>query len=206
MGSRAEPAGPRLSGRRRRGLRGLGPDARFYSQTLFYERAANGTLPSLSWILPPQQACDHPCHDIAKGERLLKDVYEALRAGPKWKRTLLFVAYDDAGGYYDHVVPPSEGVPADESPCVVPGAHPLYVGSTDGSSHKFWGYIDELAVWNRGLSAEEVKAAMLSSAKFGAHRTCAGASEGEGSAPCEREKEPASISLGMLPAATGREK
>ena len=53
---------------------------RFYSQTLFYERAANGTLPSLSWILPPQQACDHPCHDIAKGERLLKDVYEALRA------------------------------------------------------------------------------------------------------------------------------
>mgnify|MGYP002846148847 CR=1 FL=1 len=52
---------------------------RFYSQTLFYERAANGTLPSLSWILPPQQACDHPCHDIAKGERLLKDVYEALR-------------------------------------------------------------------------------------------------------------------------------
>ena len=97
---------------------------RFYSQTLFYERAANGTLPSLSWILPPQQACDHPCHDIAKGERLLKDVYEALRAGPKWKRTLLFVAYDDAGGYYDHVVPPYEGVPADESPCIVPGLHP----------------------------------------------------------------------------------
>ena len=50
------------------------------------------------------------------GERLLKDVHEALRAGPKWNRTLLFVAYDDAGGYYDHAVPPSEGVPADESP------------------------------------------------------------------------------------------
>ena len=44
--------------------------------------------------------------------------------GPKWKRTLLFVAYDDAGGYYDHVVPPYEGVPADESPCIVPGLHP----------------------------------------------------------------------------------
>jgi hypothetical protein len=25
-------------------------------------------------------------------ERLLKDVYEALRAGPKWQQTLLFVA------------------------------------------------------------------------------------------------------------------
>lgn len=46
---------------------------RFYSQTTFYARAKNGTLPALSWILPPQQACDHPCHDVAKGERLLKD-------------------------------------------------------------------------------------------------------------------------------------
>jgi phospholipase C len=44
-------------------------------------------------------------------------VYEALRAGPKWKNTLLFVTYDDAGGYYDHVVPPHEGVPADDAPC-----------------------------------------------------------------------------------------
>eukprot|EP01062_Namystynia_karyoxenos_P007990 TRINITY_DN12818_c0_g1_i2.p1 TRINITY_DN12818_c0_g1~~TRINITY_DN12818_c0_g1_i2.p1 ORF type:complete len:503 (+),score=164.62 TRINITY_DN12818_c0_g1_i2:160-1668(+) len=92
---------------------------RFVSQTLFYEDAANGTLPAFSWILPPLQACDHPCHDVAKGERLLKDVYEALRAGPRWNKTLLLVAYDDAGGYYDHVVPPSEGVPADDAPCHV---------------------------------------------------------------------------------------
>merc|ERR1711935_959348 len=97
---------------------------RFFSQTEFYARAATGMLPSLSWILPPIQACDHPCHDIAKVERLLKDVYEALRAGPKWNKTLFLVTYDDAGGYYDRVVPPHEGVPADESPCWVPGDHP----------------------------------------------------------------------------------
>jgi len=97
---------------------------RFFSQTVFYEQAANGSLPAVSWILPPMQACDHPCHDVAKGERLLKDVYEALRAGPGWEHTMLFVAYDDAGGYYDHVVPPHEGVPADDSPCIVPGEHP----------------------------------------------------------------------------------
>ena len=51
-------------------------------------------------------------------------MYEALRAGKAWERTLLLVVYDDAGGYYDHVVPPHEGVPADESPCVLPGVHP----------------------------------------------------------------------------------
>ena len=33
------------------------------------------------------------------------------------------MAYDDAGGFYDHVVPPAD-VPADGSPCVVPGEHP----------------------------------------------------------------------------------
>jgi phospholipase C len=43
--------------------------------------------------------------------------YEALRAGPKWNSTLFLVAYDDIGGYFDHVIPPSEGVPAPDAPC-----------------------------------------------------------------------------------------
>ena len=33
---------------------------------------------------------------------------------------MLFIAYDDGGGFYDHVVPPHEGVAADDSPCHVP--------------------------------------------------------------------------------------
>jgi hypothetical protein len=59
----------------------------------FYTAAATGTLPALSWMLPPLQACDHPCYDVAKGERLLKDIYEALRASPQWEKTLFFVTY-----------------------------------------------------------------------------------------------------------------
>ena len=65
---------------------------RFFSQELFYHQAASGTLPRLVWLHPPIQACDHPCHDIAKGERFLKDIYEALRAGPNWHRTVFFVS------------------------------------------------------------------------------------------------------------------
>ena len=71
---------------------------KFDSHTTFYEQAAEGQLPAFSWISPNIEACDHPCHDIAKGERQLKDVYEALRAGPKWEKTLFLVAYDDIGG------------------------------------------------------------------------------------------------------------
>jgi len=60
----------------------------FFSHRQFYEDAAAGTLPEFSWLNAKEEACDHPCHDIAKGERAVKDVYEALRAGPKWQNTL----------------------------------------------------------------------------------------------------------------------
>jgi len=86
----------------------------------FYDRAAKGTLPNFSFILPRQGENqttgmgpndDHPCHDIALGELLIKDTYEAVRAGPKWNNTLLLITYDDTGGWYDHHRVPT-GVPA----------------------------------------------------------------------------------------------
>ena len=89
----------------------------FYSQSTFYEQAANGSLPAFSFFSPSWQSCDHPCNDIAKGERQLKDVYEALRAGPKWDKTMFLVTYDDIGGYFDHIIPPFEDVPAPDAPC-----------------------------------------------------------------------------------------
>ena len=91
----------------------------------FWEAAREGALPNFAW-LPPSNfdnnvfdapMDDHPCHDVAKGERFLKDVYEALRASPAWNETLWLIFFDDAGSVYDHVVPPSEGVPAPEAPC-----------------------------------------------------------------------------------------
>eukprot|EP00746_Dinoflagellata_sp_MGD_P032444 gnl/MRDRNA2_/MRDRNA2_177224_c0_seq1.p1 gnl/MRDRNA2_/MRDRNA2_177224_c0~~gnl/MRDRNA2_/MRDRNA2_177224_c0_seq1.p1 ORF type:complete len:315 (+),score=73.18 gnl/MRDRNA2_/MRDRNA2_177224_c0_seq1:47-991(+) len=102
------------------GMAGVGRHKeKFFSQERFYKQAAEGSLPSFSWVMAPYQACDHPCYDVAKGERFLKDIYEALRASPKWNKTLFLVVYDDAGGFYDHVIPPSDGVPSDEAPCHV---------------------------------------------------------------------------------------
>ena len=37
---------------------------RFQGQDVFYDRAAAGTLPQFSFINPPDEACDHPCHDM----------------------------------------------------------------------------------------------------------------------------------------------
>ena len=89
----------------------------------FYHNAEHGTLPNFSFILPRQATNettgqgpndDHPCHDIALGERLIKDTYEALRASPAWNKTALLIMYDDPGGWYDHGAVPT-GVPAPDN-------------------------------------------------------------------------------------------
>ncbi|HEY6982502.1 alkaline phosphatase family protein [Reyranella sp.] len=55
----------------------------------------------------------HPLDDITRGERLIKDVYEALRGSPHWESSLLVVTYDEHGGFYDHVRPPGAVAPGD---------------------------------------------------------------------------------------------
>ena len=55
--------------------------------------------------------CVRLLRQVRLGEKLLKDTYEAVRAGPGWNKTLLFVTYDDTGGWYDHADIPTEGIP-----------------------------------------------------------------------------------------------
>ncbi|HXM58601.1 MAG TPA: alkaline phosphatase family protein, partial [Candidatus Dormibacteraeota bacterium] len=57
----------------------------------------------------------HPLDDITRGERLIKDVYEAIRSSPHWERSLLIVTYDEHGGFYDHVPPPAAVPPGDST-------------------------------------------------------------------------------------------
>jgi phospholipase C len=84
--------------------------------TDFQAAAAGGTLPGFSFLEPSWGSTgnsQHPNYDVALGEQLIHDVYEALRAGPGWAQTLLIVTYDEHGGCYDHVPPPSGAVPPD---------------------------------------------------------------------------------------------
>ncbi|KAL8140127.1 hypothetical protein V2J09_006148 [Rumex salicifolius] len=84
----------------------------------FKADAANGELPPLS-VIEPQYFDrgsspandDHPSHDVANGQRLVKEIYEALRASPQWNQSLLVITYDEHGGFYDHVQTPFLNVP-----------------------------------------------------------------------------------------------
>jgi phospholipase C len=85
----------------------------------FQERAAAGTLPAYTFLEPdfsPTGNSQHPNYDVALGEQLILDVYNALRNGPAWNDTLLLITYDEHGGNYDHVPPPWGAVPPDDSP------------------------------------------------------------------------------------------
>jgi phospholipase C len=84
--------------------------------TDFLGAAAAGTLPPYTFLEPSWDSTgnsQHPNYDVALGEQLIHDVYEALRAGPGWPGTLLVITYDEHGGCFDHVPPPWGAVPPD---------------------------------------------------------------------------------------------
>lgn len=55
----------------------------------------------------------HPMDVATSGEALIKRVYETIRNSPVWEQSMLIVTYDEHGGFYDHVPPPSAVPPGD---------------------------------------------------------------------------------------------
>ena len=73
----------------------------------FYTAAAQGTLPAVSWIAPTQANSDHPPANLATGQAYVTNLINTIMRGPDWASTAIFLAWDDWGGFYDHVVPPA---------------------------------------------------------------------------------------------------
>ena len=85
----------------------------------FQAAAAAGALPPYTFLEPDWGTTgnsQHPNYDVALGEQLIHDVYYALRNGKGWNQTLLIITYDEHGGCYDHVPPPSGATPPDDTP------------------------------------------------------------------------------------------
>jgi phospholipase C len=84
-----------------------------------------GTLPNYCFIIPRffnsktstaatggMANSQHAPEDARYADNLIADVYEALRSNPEtWMSSVLVVTHDEHGGFYDHVVPPSQGIP-----------------------------------------------------------------------------------------------
>ncbi|MGH7916764.1 MAG: phospholipase C [Candidatus Binataceae bacterium] len=90
-----------------------GNAAHYHRMAQFHQDAATETaFPQYAFIEPtyyaPGANDDHPPHDLRAGQRLIAEVYNAIRANETlWQSSLLLVLYDEHGGMYDHVVPPA---------------------------------------------------------------------------------------------------
>jgi phospholipase C len=73
----------------------------------FLAEAKAGTLPSVSWITPTQRVSDHPPALISNGQTYVTGLIDRIMRSPDWSSTAIFLAWDDWGGFYDHVPPPS---------------------------------------------------------------------------------------------------
>jgi phospholipase C len=73
----------------------------------FFKEAEAGTLPSVSWITPAQAVSDHPPALITAGQAYVTGLINTIMRSPDWNSTAIFLAWDDWGGFYDHVKPPT---------------------------------------------------------------------------------------------------
>jgi phospholipase C len=72
----------------------------------FFAQAKKGTLPAVSWVMPSQDVSEHPPSAVSNGQSYVTSLINAVMRGPDWSSTAIFVAWDDWGGFYDHVKPP----------------------------------------------------------------------------------------------------
>jgi phospholipase C len=71
----------------------------------FREDVRTGSLPTVSWIIPPERFSDHPSNPWY-GALYLSETLDILTQNPDvWKKTIFILCYDENDGYFDHVPP-----------------------------------------------------------------------------------------------------
>ena len=81
--------------------------------TFLQQAAGSGELPQVSFVDPAFSTAgnmleddEHPPSDIRQGQYHVSQVVNAVRNGPFWRDSIIFILYDEHGGFYDHVKPP----------------------------------------------------------------------------------------------------
>ena len=104
-------------------------------ETDFLDAAKSGTLPAVSFVKPVGVDNEHPGYaKVAQGEAHLVSLIDAVRNGPNWADTAIIVTYDENGGQWDHVPPPTtdKNGPGTRVPAIVisPFAKKHFIDST----------------------------------------------------------------------------
>ena len=74
----------------------------------FFDDTRSGKLPNVSFVKATGGHDEHPQDSAPRwGEAWVKSLLAALAASPSWAKTAIVLAYDEGGGFWDHVAPPT---------------------------------------------------------------------------------------------------
>jgi phospholipase C len=74
-------------------------------ETNIFNDITLGQLPAVSWVVPTGSNSDHANNNSTAGPSWVGDLANAIGTSKYWNNTVIFVTWDDWGGWYDHVTP-----------------------------------------------------------------------------------------------------
>jgi phospholipase C len=81
------------------------------SWSAFSSALTDGSLPSVSWVMPlgggAEGVDQHPSYNVVTGEDWLLGIVNSVMKSNYWNSSAIFITYDEGGGYYDQVNPPT---------------------------------------------------------------------------------------------------
>ena len=79
--------------------------SRIQTVSHFYTAAKENKLPAVSWVIPNSKVSEHPPASIKDGQAYVTGVINAVMQSPEWDSTVILLAWDDWGGFYDNAAP-----------------------------------------------------------------------------------------------------
>ncbi|MEW9492075.1 MAG: alkaline phosphatase family protein [Candidatus Aramenus sulfurataquae] len=122
----------------------------FHGISAFCRDLKDGLLPSVSWVMFIGGNDDkydmHPPYNVTAGEVELVKVINTVMESKYWNSSVIFVTFDEGGGYFDQVVPPAvnhyglgQRIPL---LFISPYAKEAYVNNYTMSGYTLLGFID----------------------------------------------------------------
>lgn len=98
----------------------------------FREDVRSGRLPKVSWIVAPEAYSEHPNWEPDFGAWYVSQVIDILASNPElWSKMALFITYDEEGGFFDHLVPPTPPQTRAQGLSTVPITNEIFPGTAD---------------------------------------------------------------------------
>ncbi len=99
---------------------------------IFRSDVRHGRLPQVSWIVAPEAYCEHPNWEPDFGAWYVSQVVDILASNPEvWSKMALFITYDEEGGFFDHLVPPTPPASRAQGVSTVDIVNEIFPGDPD---------------------------------------------------------------------------